>query len=52
MKESNTLVGHAAIKPLQREILLDTRELYMMESNTLAYSVENNLVGHLFIGTE
>ena len=35
MKESNTLVNNAAIKLLQREVLLDTKEQYMKESNTL-----------------
>ena len=36
MKESNTLVGNATIKQLQREVLLNTKGQYMKESNTLA----------------
>ena len=42
MKESNTLADNATIKQLQREILLDTKEQYMKESNILVYSAENN----------
>ena len=36
MKESNTHVGNAIIKQLQRQVLLHTKGQYMKESNTLA----------------
>ena len=36
MKESNTVANIAAMKQLQREILLVTRRQCMKESNTLA----------------
>ena len=36
MKESNTLAKFAAIKQPKREILNNTKSLYMIDSNTLA----------------
>ena len=42
MKKLNTLAGNATIKQLKMEVLFDTKEQYMWESDTLADNVENN----------
>ena len=36
MKESNTLVGNATIKQLQKEVLPNIKGQYMKDSNILA----------------
>ena len=42
MKESNTFVGNAIIKRIERDILLNTKRQYMKESNTHAVNATLN----------
>ena len=49
MKESNTPVCNAPIKPLQRHIWLDIREQYMKEVNTLAVNAISNLLPRIIL---
>ena len=41
MMASDTLVGIVTIKQLQRPVLLNIKEQYMKESNTLAENANN-----------
>ena len=52
MKESNTLVGIASIKQLQRANLLNTSGTCMKESNTLADNVGNSLLRDILLFTQ
>ena len=42
MKELNTLADNATLKQLQREVLMNIKGMYMMESSTLASNMDNN----------